>query len=152
VEKLLELDPSLVCNLTRRLQTPLWLAVEKGSNTLIKRLFDMFPQALHMADETGMTPYDIAARNENYFAVDLFMPKLTFEENVRAFPSVAASEREKSGCGKRLHSIIDAQCEDVAKVLNSLTLMSTIYSYLGFGIVVFSNEKKDRNDKDVYVL
>jgi len=42
VEKLLELDPTLVCNLTRRLQTPLWSAVEKGANKLIKRLFVMF--------------------------------------------------------------------------------------------------------------
>jgi len=145
VEKMLELDPILVCNLNSRLETPLWFAVDQGANKLIKRLFDMFPQALHMAAEYAsvacgcMTPYDLAVRNKNDFAVDFFMPKLTFEENVRAFRKFHAEIPTFAWYGKRLRSVIDVQCEDVTKVL-APTLMSTIYSFLGFGTLCVLTE------------
>jgi len=37
------------------------------------------------AGGNGLTPYDLAAKQKNDFAVDFFMPKLTFEENMREF-------------------------------------------------------------------
>jgi len=73
VEKILAIDPGLVRTLTTSLQTPLWLAVAAGcDNELIENLFRRFPHAVHMADESGRTPYDIAVQRNNDFAVNLF--------------------------------------------------------------------------------
>jgi len=106
---------------------------------LIKRLFDMFPQALLMATETGMTPYDLAASNNHGFVGRFFMPKLTFEDNVRAFRKFPAIFK---GCGKRLRSVIDVQCEHVAMVSNP-TLMSTIIRILVLALLCSKNDKKE---------
>jgi len=133
-----KLDPSLVCDLNRRLQhTPLWLAVEQGANKLIKRLFDIFPQALHIAAENGLTPYDVAAKNQIDFAVDFFMPKLTFEDNVRAFLMGNPMQLSK---GMASVCALLSMC-NIAKVLNP-TLTSTIYSYLGFGTLLTTQRKE----------
>jgi len=73
VEKILAIDPGLVRTLTTSRQTPLWLAVDHGcDNELIENLFHRFPHAVHMADESGRTPYDIAVEHNNDFAVNLF--------------------------------------------------------------------------------
>jgi len=73
VQEILAIDPGLVRTLTTSLQTPLWLAVKTGRhNEVIEDLFHRFPHAVHMADASGRTPYDIAVQNNNSFAVDLF--------------------------------------------------------------------------------
>jgi len=73
VQEILAIDPGLVRTLTVQRQTPLWLAVKNGrDNNLIEDLFYRFPHAVHMADASGRTPYDIAVQCNNDFAVNLF--------------------------------------------------------------------------------
>jgi len=76
-EKILEIDPNLISTLTCELKTPLWLAVERGHDELIKKLFLRYPQAVHMTHERGQSPFLLAVQLQNHQLMNMFFPEMT---------------------------------------------------------------------------
>jgi len=132
VARILTMQPSLVRTRTDRLQTPLWLAVDKEYNVLIEELFVRFPQAVHMADEAGVTPYHRAVQLKNTFAIELFSPKLTVDEMIRGY----RKHHDKNSLGNKvercLRSVVVAQCAE-ALFAQLPSAMDIVCLYLGFG-------------------
>jgi len=136
VASVLAIDPSLVRTVTGKLQTPLWLAVDKGHNELIEKLFFLFPQAVRMAAADGVTPYHRALQQQSDFALGLFLPKLTFEEIALGYRRYRVS---RDGV---VDDVIDESIVEVLElVLFELpTILDSITAYLGFGTLYIATK------------
>lgn len=64
---------------------PLYMAANHQSQEVLTRLYEQHPEVLHAKNKRGRTPFERALLFEYQVAIELFQPKMTFDEIVLAF-------------------------------------------------------------------
>jgi len=125
VKLLLTIEPGLIKEVTENGETVLH-SVIRGSRSreLLATAWQLYPEALHVANHVGDTPFHIAIRERFTAAIDMFQSNMTFDEVVDAFTACEASSE------KHLKPVLDQQCEGLREVLNP-DLVNITLEYLG---------------------
>lgn len=95
------------------------------SEEFITKVWHLAPESVHVPNSQLLTPFHIALRCENSFAIALMQGKVALDKIVRAF---VVCERE---CPR---SLLDEHCGVFLSKTLPQDLIATVYEYIGFGM------------------
>lgn len=126
VEALLTSKPWRVKDVDRYGNTLLHHLIESFmSEELVERVWRMNTEAVCVRNRNSESPFHLAIRTYNYWAMNLWQSQLSFDDIVEAFIDCGLPNDLSGIC-----PVIIKQCEDMATLLNR-DVMQTIYLYLG---------------------
>jgi len=117
--------------------TALHLSMERSHFTrLTPLLWQMYPNAMRVPNNEGFTPFAVAVRNDNEFAIELVQWKLPIDKIVKDCVLGSLSY-------ERFRPVLEKQCEALAIVLNQ-DVLGTVFEYLGFDYIKQPQRKKSK--------
>lgn len=136
-ESFLTIKPELAFAITKSGNAALHLAARGiRSRNVIKRLLELNPKALRIANAFGESPFSIAVEQGNDIVIEIMQSSLSLDEIVSAFVANRKSF-------ERFKPVVESQCECLLVSLNQ-DVMGTVYGYLEFDSVKRPHNKRGK--------
>lgn len=147
MDMLLAMKPEWASCVDQSGNTLLHLAADSSpplSPQALTKLWELSPpEAVRAVNEDGDTPFAIAVRNRDDFAMSLLQRKLSVDE------ILLASEAVHPEAVRRLRPALEAECACLLELLHR-DVIGTVYEYLGFERQIASLSKEEDHFAELF--